>query len=64
MNELRSGALKKVIHNSKPGSTPTRPHKATLLGRAIAGVGAMLEVLREAQAMRADAQRRYPFVET
>ncbi|WP_170146050.1 hypothetical protein [Rhodoplanes elegans] len=53
-----------MIHNSKPGSTPTRPHKATLLGRAIAGVGSMLEVLREAQAMRADAQRRYPFVET
>lgn len=53
-----------MIHASTPGAAPKHTRKATLLGRAIAGVGSMLEVLREAQAMRADAQRRYPFVET
>lgn len=51
-------------HISKPVAAAKHTHKASLLGRAIAGVGSMLEVLREAQAMRADAQRRYPFVET
>ncbi|MFL9826340.1 hypothetical protein [Rhodoplanes sp. SY1] len=53
-----------MIQSSKVGAAAPRTHKATLLGRALAGVGSMLEVLREAQAMRADAQRRYPFVET
>lgn len=36
------------------------PRKASLFGRALAGFGSVIDVLREAQEMRADFQRRFP----
>ncbi|WP_170149716.1 hypothetical protein [Rhodoplanes roseus] len=53
-----------MIRASTPGTATPYAPKATLLGRAISGFGSVLSVLREAQEMRADAQRRYPFIES
>ena len=41
-----------------------RARKVSLFGRALAGVGSMLDIQREAQEMRVEAQRRYPSAES
>lgn len=55
-----------MIRASTPGTTSASPRArdAGLLGRALAGIGSILDVIRETQQMRNDAQRRYPSMES